>query len=183
VQVELLPRGQDLVELHLAADASKRRLRELRGGIEKVLHLDDRLHGLDDAEIDDGVDLDGNVVPRDDVLRGDIHGDRPHVHADHAVHDGNEDDEAGPLDGNDPAQPENDGPFIFVEDPDRSGQKHDCQDNEDEYGVHGNPLYERSSTSMFNPLTSTTWTFFPFSMGALLNAFQYSPRMSTFPFS
>ena len=35
-------------------------------------HLVDRIHRIDDAEIDDGVDLHRDVVERDDILRGDL---------------------------------------------------------------------------------------------------------------
>ena len=43
VDVQLLALGEQLVEVRLAEDAAQRRLRQLRGGVEVVLDLDDRL--------------------------------------------------------------------------------------------------------------------------------------------
>src|SRR5579884_3653253 len=76
VVVELVALGEHLVELVLAEHGTQRGLRELAGGGEKILDLDDRLVGVDDAEIDHRIDLDRDVVARDHVL------------ARHVVHDG-----------------------------------------------------------------------------------------------
>ena len=52
VEVELLALGQQLVELVLAEHRAQRGLRELAGRLEEVRHLDHRLRGVDDAEVD-----------------------------------------------------------------------------------------------------------------------------------
>ena len=41
--VDLVARGEEVVQLHLAEHAPERRLRDLRGGVEVVLDLIDRL--------------------------------------------------------------------------------------------------------------------------------------------
>ncbi len=59
--------------------------------------LDDGLGGIDDAEHDDGVDLEGNVVAGDDVLRWDLHGLLPEAHADDLVDGAEDEDDARAL--------------------------------------------------------------------------------------
>jgi hypothetical protein len=54
-------------------DAAQGSLGDLGGREEEVLDVQSGLAGVDDAEIDDGVDLDGDVVLGDDVLRLDVH--------------------------------------------------------------------------------------------------------------
>ena len=66
--------GEEAVEIDLAEDGAERGLGELRGLVDVVGDLDDRLVGVDDAEGDDCVDLEGDVVAGDDVLRRDFHG-------------------------------------------------------------------------------------------------------------
>ena len=47
----------------------------------------------------------------------------------------------GPLVGDDPSQAEDDGPLVFVEDPDGRGQKHDDEyDNDNDRIQHKHPL-------------------------------------------
>ena len=81
----------------LAEDAAERGLRDLRRGAEVVEDLDDGVLGVDDAEVDDGVDLDGDVVAGDALLAGDVHRHGAQVDVDHAVDDGQDDEEAGAL--------------------------------------------------------------------------------------
>ena len=82
--VQLLALGEQVVELRLAEHAAQRRLRELRGGVEVVLDLDDRAwRGSIDAEVDDRVDLHRDVVARDDVLRRHVVHHRAQAHAHH----------------------------------------------------------------------------------------------------
>src|SRR6266511_2876247 len=71
-RVDLVALGQELVQLVLAEDATERRLRDLRGGDHEVLDLHDRLLGIDDAEVGDGVHADRDVVLRDHLLRRDV---------------------------------------------------------------------------------------------------------------
>ena len=77
--VQLLALGEELVQGGLPEDRPQRRLGQLLGGIEVVRHLHDRLRRVHDVEVDDRVDLDGDVVPRDHVLRGHLQGDGAQV--------------------------------------------------------------------------------------------------------
>ncbi len=55
------------------------------------------LVGLHDPEVDDRVDLDGDVVLGDDVLRRDVHDHRPQADLDHLVDDRDQEDDARAL--------------------------------------------------------------------------------------
>ena len=52
-----------------AEDGAQRGLRQLAGRGQKVRDLDDRSLRVDDAEVEDGVDFDRDIVARDHVLR------------------------------------------------------------------------------------------------------------------
>jgi hypothetical protein len=60
-------------------------LRELAGRGEEILDLDHRELRIDDAEVQDGVDLQGHVVARDHVLARDVDDDDAQVDADHLL--------------------------------------------------------------------------------------------------
>ena len=75
--IDLLALGEQPVELDLTQHRSQRRLGELAGGVVVVLDLGDRFARAHDPEVDHRVDLDGDVVAGDDVLRRDIVHDRP----------------------------------------------------------------------------------------------------------
>ena len=69
-EVELVAVGEDLVEVDFTEDGAEGGLGVLAGLVDVVGDLDDGVCGVDDAEGDDGVDLEGDVVSGDDVLRG-----------------------------------------------------------------------------------------------------------------
>jgi hypothetical protein len=115
--VELLAVGEDVVELDLAEDGAEGGLGELRGLVDVVGDLDDGLGGVEDAEGDDGVDLEGDVVAGDDVLRGDLHGLLAQADADDLVEGAEDEDDAGALGGlADAAEAEDDGALVLLED-------------------------------------------------------------------
>ncbi len=62
IRIELLPLGQHLIQFVLAQHRAQGGLRQLAGGGEKILHLNDRLVGSDHTKIDHRVHLDRNVV-------------------------------------------------------------------------------------------------------------------------
>ena len=83
------------------------------------LDLHDGAVGVDDAEVDDGVDAGGHVVAGDHVLRRDVQRDRAQRHAHHAVDRGGEQHEARALHGDHPAEPEDDRPLVLAQHPHR----------------------------------------------------------------
>ena len=68
-----------------------------RGLVDVVGDLDDGLDGVDDAEGDDGVDLEGDVVAGDDVLGWDLHGLLTEGDADDLVERAEDEDDTGTL--------------------------------------------------------------------------------------
>src|SRR2546425_11000583 len=88
--------------------------------------------GFDDHEIDDGVDLDRDVVVGDDLLRWHLEGYRPQVDLDQPV-DPERDDQAetGSLQLHEPPQPEQDAPLVFIDDPDGRAQADEDDENDD----------------------------------------------------
>src|SRR5260370_32083154 len=112
--------------------------------------------GVDDHEVNDGVDFDSDVVVGDDLLRWHLEGDGAQVDLDQAV-DAEGDDQTQPwtFEVHQPPQPEQDAPFIFVDNPDRRAQSDqddendDAKDDQSEY-AHGsllaNPLLRRVSS-------------------------------------
>ena len=115
--VEAVAMGEQFVEIDFAEDGAQRGLRELRGLVDVVGDLDDRLDGIDHAHDDDGVDLQCDVVACDDVLRGDLHRLLAQADADNLV-DGAEDQDDAGAGGvvTDAAQAEDDGAFVLLED-------------------------------------------------------------------
>src|SRR5712691_369747 len=102
--------------------------------------------GVDDHEVNDGVDFDSDVVVGDDLLRWHLKRDRAQVDLDQAV-DAERDDQTQPwtFEVHQPPQPEQDAPLIFVDDPDRRAQSDqddendDAKDDQSEY-AHGSLL-------------------------------------------
>ena len=61
--IDFFPLRQEFVEFGLSQNSAERRLGELAGRVSIMLYLKDRLHRIDDAKIDDRVDLNGDVCP------------------------------------------------------------------------------------------------------------------------
>ncbi len=106
VAVDGLAVREDCVQFNLAQHGAQGGLGELAGGVEEVLHLDDGLHGLDHAEVVHRVDLDGDVVLGDHVLRRNVHHHRAQGDPRHLVHQRDEQEHARPLGADGPAQAE-----------------------------------------------------------------------------
>src|SRR5690606_3217299 len=116
VLIELLALGQHVVAVVLAQHGPQGGLRQLAGGVEIALDLDDGLVGRHHAEIDHRIHADGHVVARDDVLAWDVHGDHPQVDAHHLLQARYDDDQARALDGGEATQCEDDAALVFAQD-------------------------------------------------------------------
>ena len=64
--------GEGLIEVHLPDDVTQARLGELLDGVGEVLDFVDRAHGVDDLEVEDGVDLGDDIILRDDALAREV---------------------------------------------------------------------------------------------------------------
>src|SRR5262249_30481194 len=113
--VDFFPLGQKLIQLCLAANTAQRYLRELRSGKEIVLDFPHRAIRFQNSKIEHGIDFYRHVIPRDYVLRRDVHGDRAKIHANHLFNARNDVDHprtSGPYHS---AKSKNDGPFVLFE--------------------------------------------------------------------
>jgi hypothetical protein len=97
---------------------------------EEVLDLGDRLVRVDDPEVGHRGDAHRDVVLRDHLLRRNGQRDRPQVDADHAVHDRDQEDEPGPLLGDQPAEAEDDAALVLAQDPDSGGERDRHEDDQ-----------------------------------------------------
>src|SRR5215210_965494 len=133
--VYLLAVNEQVVEVLLAQDAPERRLGDLARREHVVLDLDHGFVGIDDPEVDDGVDAGRHVVAGDDVLGRHVHGDGAQVHLDHLVAYGDEEEQPRPLGALDPAQGEYDAPLVLVDYAHRAADQeqkhHDGDDGDD----------------------------------------------------
>jgi len=133
--IELLSVGEESVEIDLAEDGAEGGLGELGGLVDIVGDFDDGLGGVDDAEGDDGVDLEGDVVAGDDVLCGDFHGLLTEGDADDLVDGADDEDEAWALGGAlHAAEAEDDAALVLLEDVDGVDEVEDDDGEDDERG-------------------------------------------------
>ena len=131
--VELVPLREKVVERHLAEETPQSRLGQLGRGVDIILDLDHALERVDDPEVQDGVDLDRDVVLGDDVLRRDVHRDEPQADPDHAVDWGEHQDDPRALGlGKHSAQPENHAPLVFPKDLDGAQDVEDHKSDDDD---------------------------------------------------
>jgi len=105
-------------------------MRQLAGRAQKVRDLDDRSLRVDDAEVEDGVDLDRDIVARDHVLRRHVLHHDPQIDLHHLLREPNENDETGALHSGEATQCEDDAALIFPQDANRRREKHDDDDYE-----------------------------------------------------
>jgi len=137
--VDLVALRQQLVEVDLAQHAAQGRLGDLRGRDQVVLDLHDRLRGVDDAEVRDGVDLHGDVVPGDDLLRRDVQRHGPQVDLHGLVDEGDEDEEPRPLDADQAPEAEHHAALVLpghLHRGEQEDQPDDEQDDHDDGGGH-----------------------------------------------
>ncbi len=138
--VDLVARGEEIVQLDLAQHAAQGGLRDLGGGVEIVLDRDHRALGIDHPEVDHRAHLDGDVVPGDDVLRRHVEGHRLQAHLDHAVDQRQEEDDARSIalpaqveDGaGTAAEAKDDGPLVLAKDPRHRGDEEQERGDPDE---------------------------------------------------
>ncbi len=135
---------EEAVEVDLAEDGAEGGLGELRGLVDVVGDLNDGLGGIDDAEHDDGVDLERDIVAGDDVLRRNFHGLLTQRDADDLVYRPEDEDDSGTGGGLlDAAETEDHGTLVLLEDVDGADQIED----DDCYGEEKRDRHDVQSTS------------------------------------
>lgn len=120
--VDLFPLGEDVVEIGLAQHAAQRGLRKLGGGGEIVLYIYNGFLRLDHPEINHRIDLDGDIVLGDDVLRRHIQNHGAQADLYHFIYYRDQEDQAGTPDRHQSTQPEDHASFILAQDADGVGQ-------------------------------------------------------------
>src|SRR5262249_60510266 len=106
------------------------------GGIDSVGDLDDGLAGIDDAEVNDGVHFDGDVVARDHILLRHAEHDDPQVHLAHALHDRIDEHQARSLDAPEASQREHHGALVLVQHVDGAEEQHDDEYEDSDHERH-----------------------------------------------
>ena len=91
------------------------RLRHLARGIHGIRDLENRLAGIDDAEIHHGIHFHRDVVASDHVLLRDIQHNDAQIHFAHLLKNGNDDNDARALDAGEAAQAQHHTALILVE--------------------------------------------------------------------
>ena len=66
--VDLFSFCQQFIQFYLTAHTSQSRLGQLGGGKEIILHLNGRIGGIHNPEIDHRIDLHRDIIPRNDIL-------------------------------------------------------------------------------------------------------------------
>ena len=133
---------EETVELDFAEHRAERGLGELRGLVDVVGDLDDRLGRVEHAQGDDGVDLDGDVVAGDDVLRRDFQDLLSQGDADDLVEGAEDEDDSGAFRlGRSAAEAEDDATLVLAKNLDRAEEiKRDYQNNDENRNTeHGEP--------------------------------------------
>src|SRR6185437_12564743 len=100
-----------------------------------VLHLNDGAFGIDDVEVEHGVDFHRDIVARDHVLGRYLDDLDAQIDAHHFLHEGNQQHQSGALDLLKAPQSEDYGSLILAQDLYRrhdQSEGHDEQDNRDD---------------------------------------------------
>src|SRR6516165_8556150 len=181
-----------LVELVLAQHPAQRGLRKLAGCGEIIVDLNDRALGIDDAEVDDGIDFDRHVVARNYVLGRHLVDDHAEIDPHHLLHQRHEQEEPRSLGAGVTPEGEHDAALLFAQDPDRREQ--DDHDEDRQKGDGGEGKHRSSSlwsvgdrqagsTTRTRPSRLMTLMRAPGCSGRGARARQTSPLTRTLPSS
>src|SRR5437763_2553556 len=158
MQIQSFPFRQYLVELVLAEHGTQRGLCELARGVMEVGYLDDRLLRIDDPKIDHRVDLDRDIVPRDDILGWHIQDHGTQVDTHYLLHAGNDNHETWSHDLLETPEEKHDAALVLQEDVE---DRPECQKRKDkDRDRYSHLFYSCSgSTIKVKPSKPVTRTF------------------------
>ncbi|MOA27403.1 hypothetical protein D3C78_1482800 [compost metagenome] len=127
VQVQAFAFGQQFVQFVFTQHRPQRGLRQLAGGGQEILDLDDRLLRIEHAEIQHRVDLDRHVVAGDHVLRRHVQHHGAQIDPDHLLDHRNQQDQAGTLDLPEAPELEHHPALVLAQDAERRPRQCDDQ--------------------------------------------------------
>src|SRR5215475_10046253 len=192
VGVELVALGQHLVEVVLAQDPAQRGLRKLAGCGEIIVDLNHRALGIDDAEVDHGINFDRHVVARNHVLGRHLVDDHAEIDPHHLLHQRHEQEESRSLGAGVAPEREHDAALVFAQDADRREQDNDDENRQKGDGGEGkhrsSSLWsvgnrQAGSTTRTRPSRLITLMRAPGCSGRRARARQISPLTRTLPSS
>src|SRR5262249_22447022 len=129
--VDLVSLRQQVIQIGLPQDRTKRRLGNQRGSTHEVEHLDDRLLGINHAKVDDRVDLHGDVVAGDCLLRWHVQRHDPQVDFAHRLDAGDDEEQPRASSAHQATEAEDYAPLVLLDDFDSRGGQHEQDDNDD----------------------------------------------------
>lgn len=110
--------AENFVEVKVAGNVAEGGLGEGAGGVAIVRGFEDGLLGINDASIDYGVNVDGDVITGNDFLFRDVHRGSANVDFEHFVDVRDDDAEAGVQSAGIAAEAEDDAAFVLVDNAD-----------------------------------------------------------------
>jgi len=125
VEVELFPLGEHIVQLVFAQYRTQGGLRQLAGGHQVILHLNDGFFRVHDPKVQHRIDLDRDIVTGDHILLRHIHGDHPQINPHHLLDTGDNDNQARTLHLPEAAQQENHAALVFAQNANGAGEQHE----------------------------------------------------------
>src|SRR5690349_12427224 len=84
VGIQLVAVSQQVVQIGLTQDVPQGSLTDLHGGIDIIDDVGDCALRIDDIEVEDGGHANGDVIPRNNLLRWHLHGDDTQIYFDNA---------------------------------------------------------------------------------------------------
>lgn len=110
--------AENFVEVEVAGDVTEGGLGEGAGGIAIIRGFEDGFLGINDASIDYGVNIDGDVITSNDFLLRNVHGGSADVNFEHFVDVRDDDAEARVQGAGIAAETEDDAAFVLVDNAD-----------------------------------------------------------------
>lgn len=117
--------AEDFIEVEITSDIAQGGLSEGGSGVFIAGSFKDGFGSVDDASIDHGVDIDSDVITRDDFLLGDVHWGGADVNLDHLVNIGDNNAKTGVENTGEFAEAQHDATLILIDDANARNDKPD----------------------------------------------------------
>lgn len=115
---DLVAFAENFVEVEIASHVPKSSLGESAGGIRIVGSLKDGFGGVDNAEIDDSVDINSDIVASDNFLLRNVHRSSTNINLNHMVDVGDDDAEARLQNAREFTEAKHNAAFVLIDNTD-----------------------------------------------------------------